>query len=199
MAFAPPHPALAGLVGPYCGYDEHTVAPLRRREVATASVTIIVGFAPTRVSSPRDAGYAPSVTTSFVAGLHDGPAIVEHDGYQSGVQIDLTPLGAYTLLGLPAAEIADHVVHLADLPGWDVDRLTDRLVAAPDWATRFAHLDALLLRRRGRGRRGDAADRPGVRRSRPHRARPRGQPVVVRLPPAAGVRPRPDQPSCAAR
>ncbi|WP_161355302.1 helix-turn-helix domain-containing protein [Streptomyces sp. SID3343] len=151
MAFAPPHPALADLVGPYCGYDERTIAPLCRREVASGSVTIIIGFAPMRVSSPRDASYAPDVTTSFVAGLHDGPAMVEHDGYQSGVQIDLTPLGAYTLLGLPATEIADHVVHLDDLPGWDVDRLTDRLVAAPDWAARFAHVDELLLRRRDRG------------------------------------------------
>jgi AraC-like DNA-binding protein len=151
MAFAPPHPALTGLAARYCGYRERTTAPLRRREVATASVTVIIGFGPTRVWSPRDASYAPGVTTSFVAGLHDGPAIVEHDGYQSGVQIDLSPLGAYTLLGLPAAEIAGHVVHLDELPGWDVDRLTDRLAAAPDWAARFAYLDDLLLRRRERG------------------------------------------------
>ncbi|WP_406290097.1 helix-turn-helix domain-containing protein [Embleya sp. NBC_00896] len=149
--FAPPHPALATLIGPYCGYHEQLIAPLRRREVATPSITLIIGFAPLRVWSPHAPGYAPGPTTSFVAGLHDGPAIVEHDGYQSGVQIDLTPLGAYRLLGLPLGELGHRVVHLDDLPGWDVRELTDRLVSAPHWAARFAYLDEILLDRLDRG------------------------------------------------
>lgn len=147
MARAAPHPALAALVGAYCGYDEHTNGPLCRREPATGDITMIFGFAPLRVASPLGGNYAPQSTTSFVAGLHDGPALVAHDGYQAGVQVDLTPLGAYTLLGLPLVEIADHVVHLDDLPGWDAVALADRLRAMPNWADRFAHVDAVLLRR----------------------------------------------------
>ncbi|MEU0932573.1 helix-turn-helix domain-containing protein [Embleya sp. NPDC005971] len=149
--FGPAHPALAPLIGGYLGYDEHTLAPLRRREPATGSITVIIGFAPVRVWSPRDARYGPGSTGSFVAGLHDGPAMVEHDGHQAGIQLDLTPLGAYTLLGLPLAEIADRAVHLDDLPGWDVGALVDRLRSAPDWSARFAQLDEILLRRRERG------------------------------------------------
>ncbi|MFI6982776.1 helix-turn-helix domain-containing protein [Embleya sp. NPDC050154] len=148
---APPHPALAPLIHPYLGYDERTHAPLRRREVATGSVTVIIGFSAIRVWSPRDARYGPGSTSSFVAGLHGGPAIVEHDGRQAGIQLDLTPLGAYTLLGLPPVEIADRVVHLDDLPGWDAGALVDRLQDAPDWSARFAFLDRVLLRRRELG------------------------------------------------
>ncbi|MGW1988974.1 helix-turn-helix domain-containing protein [Embleya sp. NPDC001921] len=149
--FAPPHPALAPLIHSYLGYDERTLAPLRRREVATGSITVIIGFSPIRVWSPRHARYGPGHTSSFVAGLHDGPAIVEHDGRQSGIQLDLTPLGAYTLLGLPLVEIADRVVHLDDLPGWDAGALVDRLQDTPDWSARFALLDRVLLRRRELG------------------------------------------------
>ncbi|GCD98701.1 helix-turn-helix domain-containing protein [Embleya hyalina] len=144
---APAHPALAPLLHSCLGYDERLHAPLRRREVATGSITVIIGFVPIRVHSPHAGLDTPGTTHSFVAGLHGGPAIVEHDGRQAGIQLDLTPLGAYTLLGLPLAEIADRVVHLDDLPGWDGDALVDRLVSAPDWATRFAHLDEILLRR----------------------------------------------------
>ncbi|MET7304783.1 helix-turn-helix domain-containing protein [Embleya sp. NPDC005575] len=147
----PPHPALATLIDAYRGYEEHTLAPLCRREPATGSITVVIGFGPVRVWSPRDPRYGPGTTSSFVAGLHDGPAIVEHDGHQAGIQIDLTPLGAYTLLGLPLAEIADRVVHLDDLPGWDTGALVDRLRSAPDWSARFAHLDRILLRRREQG------------------------------------------------
>ncbi|MFE3199486.1 helix-turn-helix domain-containing protein [Embleya sp. NPDC059237] len=144
---APAHPALAPLFGAYLGYDEHTHAPLRRREPATGSITVIIGFVPIRVHSPHAGPATPGTTRSFVAGLHDGPTLVEHDGRQAGIQLDLTPLGAYTLLGLPLAEIADRVVHLDDLPGWDGDALVDRLMSAPDWSTRFTHLDEILLRR----------------------------------------------------
>ncbi|MGC0418877.1 helix-turn-helix domain-containing protein [Embleya sp. AB8] len=147
----PPHPALAPLVDTYVGYTEHTLAPLRRREVATGSITIIIGFTPIRVCSPHDARYAPVTAGSFVAGLHDGPAIVEHQGFQAGIQLDVTPLGAYTLLGLPLSEIADRVVHLDDLPGWAAGPLVDRLESAPDWPARFACLDEVLLRRREQG------------------------------------------------
>ncbi len=34
---------------------------------------------------------------SFMAGLHDRPAITRHHGEQAGVQLNLTPLGARRL------------------------------------------------------------------------------------------------------
>jgi AraC-like DNA-binding protein len=157
---ASPHPALAHLVASYCGYDERTHAPLCRREVASETITIVIGFAPIRVWAPGRAYDAPDSAGAFVAGLHDGPVMVAHDGYQAGVQIDLTPPGAYTLLGLPLTEITGRVVHLDDVPTWP-RALADRLAHASSWAERFAYLDDLLLRRFAEG----PTPRPEVARS----------------------------------
>jgi AraC-like DNA-binding protein len=156
MAFAEPDARLAGLVLGYCGYDERTPGPMRRREVASGALPLIVGFGtPIAVAEARGApATAPTVARSFVAGLYDGPVVVQHGGEMRGVQVDLSPLGARLLLGMPLAEIANRTVPLDDLGalaaalGHD---LPGRLEAAPDWTARFDLLDALLVARVTRG------------------------------------------------
>ena len=71
--------------------------------------------------------------------------MTEYSGEQRGIQVNLTPLGARRLLGLPMAELARRVVAIEDLLG--AERLVERLQDAPDWDARFALLDAVLLRR----------------------------------------------------
>jgi AraC-like DNA-binding protein len=82
--------------------------------------------------------------SSFVAGLHDGPALTEHDGLQHGVQVDLTPIGAYALFGVPIQELTNRVVALDALLGRDAERLVDRLLGTPSWEQRFEVLDDVL-------------------------------------------------------
>jgi len=55
--------------------------------------------------------------TSCLGGLHTAPALVTHDGRQSGIQLALSPLGARVLLGMPAAELASIDVEAADVLG----------------------------------------------------------------------------------
>ena len=158
MAHGRPHPGLAGVVaGPYCGYVEDADEPFRRREVATGNVTMIVSFGePIDLVEMSHSTSGGRRMASFVAGLHDGYAITEHHGNQHGVQIDLTPLGAARVLGVPE-EVANECVALDDLLGRFAGELADRLASTPDWAGRFALLDRVLLDRAADGPEPDPA------------------------------------------
>jgi transcriptional regulator GlxA family with amidase domain len=63
----------------------------------------------------------------------------------------LTPLGAYTLLGLPMDELSGQLFDLVDVLGADGRRLAEQLRETPSWRQRFALLDQFLLRRLARG------------------------------------------------
>jgi len=144
MARRAPHAVLRGHVRGYLGYREDTV-PLRRREVPSAIVPLIISFGdPIDVAGP---GEEPRALTSFAGGLSDGPAITEHGGRQHGMQVNLSPLGAYRLFGLPMRELANRVVSLDDVFGPAARVLAERLAGAPGWAERFALLDEEFARR----------------------------------------------------
>jgi AraC-like DNA-binding protein len=148
MASRPPHPRLRGHVRDYCGYLEATPRPLRRRQVPSTDITLIISFGPTiDVSEPGDIARASNVRTSFLAGLHDGPVLTQHAGFQHGVEVRLTPLGARRLLGVPMHALVNHVVALDDLLGRDAGELTERLYDAPGWAARFDLLDVAVATR----------------------------------------------------
>jgi AraC-like DNA-binding protein len=143
LATAPPHPALRGQFGEYCGYAEIS-GPMSRREVPHGAVTVIINLGPDLVVDGQP--YA-----SFVAGLHDRAVWTEHPGGQSGIQIDLPPLSAYTLLGRAAGELGDSILGLDELLRRAAGPLVGRLHEAPDWAARFALLDRALADRLDEG------------------------------------------------
>lgn len=145
MASRAPHPSLAGQVLRYAGYAEHTNVPARRLEAPFAGVVLILSFGETLAIT--DAGGCHESYGCFAAGLSDGPTYTEHDGEQDGVQIDLTPLGARALLGMPMAELTNRVVDLRDLLGRRAEELVERLHDAPAPEQRFLLLDAVLARR----------------------------------------------------
>jgi AraC-like DNA-binding protein len=143
MAVGRPATALAPLATRYAGYVERGAIPVGRREVPSGGVTVIVSLGPSiRVATPHFEEAAS--VSSFVAGLHDGPAFTEHDGIQEGVQVDLTPIGAYALFGIPTAELTNRVVALDELLGREFERLLDRLIGASEWGQRFRVLDEAL-------------------------------------------------------
>src|SRR3954470_11785602 len=108
MVVRDPHPVLRGRVLRYCGYVEHT-RPLRRREVPTTVVPLILSFGP-GIELVRHGVRR----TSFVGGLDDEAAITEHGGEQHGLQIDLDPVAAGRLLGVPMHELAGQGVEPED-------------------------------------------------------------------------------------
>jgi acyl-CoA thioester hydrolase len=108
MASRDAHPRVRGHVGGYIGYLEVTPRPLRRREVPSADITLIISLGP--AIEVFDAAHRGGRFTSFVAGVWDAPALTEHAGYQHGIEVNLTPLGARRLLGLPMHHLANGVV-----------------------------------------------------------------------------------------
>jgi AraC-like DNA-binding protein len=139
-----PHPALARRVVRYLGYREHSGTPVRRRQAPGASCTLILSLGPPlRLHGPA----GPSVPASFLAGMHDGPVLTEFTGEQHGLQVDLSPLGAFALLGRPLSDVTNAAPQLTDLDLPELAGLPSRLADQPDWPRRFALLDDVLLRR----------------------------------------------------
>lgn len=168
-----PHPALRGLVGGYADFEARTSAPQETGEAPGGGVVVIVDL---------DAGWTVEGERfgSFAGGLYARPVGVRHEGSCRGVQFDLEPPAVRALLGVPAGELGHRTVALEDLKGAGAARLAERLHDAPDAATRFALLDAALLRRADRARH---AAPPGVERAWAL-VRFRGGARPSRLPPA---------------
>jgi AraC-like DNA-binding protein len=136
-----PHPALRPHVrGVYTAYHEEVPGGVWRLEVPHPGIVLIVSLGPSIAvgGDPR---------TSFVAGLYEAPVTAGHDGVQHGVQINLTPLGARMILGLPMRELTSTAADMGDVLGAEGAVLGERLSALADWRARFAALDAFFLRR----------------------------------------------------
>lgn len=106
---------------------------------------------PLEVAAGVDDGSPVTRFDSVAGGLMCRSVAIHHDGRQQGVKVSLTPLGARTIYGMPAAALAHQLVPFDELLGSLGGELVDRLRAAPTWAVRFATLDELLLRAVGRG------------------------------------------------
>ena len=141
-------PTLRSYVRNYTGYSERTADSLRRREVPSGDVTLILSPGPAlQLPDPAEPARPAARHVSFVAALHDRYALVDHDGEQRGVEVRLTPIGAHLLFGLPMHELTNRVVELDDVLGPAGAReLTEPLWDAPGWEQRFALLDAAFAR-----------------------------------------------------
>ena len=143
---------LADLVAGHCGYRETARRPLRRQMAANSLIPLILSFGPRLdvVDKPGGEGAGRSYV-SFVAGLHPGPTLTQVEGSQFGLQVYLTPLGAYQILGIPGAALAHRVVELEAVAPGLAGSLPDHLASLPTWAERFAVVDDVLLRMADRG------------------------------------------------
>ncbi|HET9143901.1 helix-turn-helix domain-containing protein [Actinophytocola sp.] len=137
-ATAAPDPRVRPLLRrDYVRYRQPASAPQQWLSTATPTVTLILNLGPAWGGLPR----------CFAAGLAERPEIVDAPGQIECVDLKVTPLGAYRLLGVPMHELANRTVDLADvLTGWT--GLAERLAESPD---RSATLDAFLLHRAERG------------------------------------------------
>ncbi|MFC3964655.1 helix-turn-helix domain-containing protein [Nocardia jiangsuensis] len=142
---APPHPALAGLVGAYAEFSERAGGPVVRYEPANAGAVLVVEFADPLVVADAAEPAVSRTWRAFAAGPSLGPTRTEHAGVQHCVEVRLTPLGLYRVVG-DVSELADRTVGPAELFGRDGRELPERMVAQRDSASRFALLDALFGR-----------------------------------------------------
>jgi AraC-like DNA-binding protein len=143
-----PAPPLRPLVGWYTGYRQAGVAPARHRGLPSSALTLIVTLDdPLTVAEHPDPRQPPSQYHTLLGGLHTTPALITHEGRQSGIQFALTPLGARALLGIPAAELANQDVDAADVLGPFAAELQEHVHGERTWADRFAVVDGLLRQR----------------------------------------------------
>ena len=111
-------PALTGVVIRYCGYAERSSSPVTFRELPCTYVPVIIDLdAGWSIADGRRPERPAERLGSFVAGLTDGPVLVEHAGSARCLQVDLAPLAARRLLGLPMSELANRSVALEDVLG----------------------------------------------------------------------------------
>jgi AraC-like DNA-binding protein len=148
FALRMPSPALQPHVRDLCGYRERTRAPLRRREFPGARVVVILEFGPPiRVyesGTERNPARHPG---GFVAGLDERFTLTEHDGFQRGLQLNLTPIGARLFFDRPMSELVGRTIPFADLMPRPQRDLAERLAALPDWNARFAFVEGLVAQR----------------------------------------------------
>ncbi|HWM03207.1 MAG TPA: helix-turn-helix domain-containing protein, partial [Actinophytocola sp.] len=140
-AHRPSEPVRALLTRDYLAFSQPASVHERWLATPTPTATVIINTGAAFGGLPR----------AFATGLTDTHEVIEQYGAIECVDLKLTPLGAYTLLGVPMDELAGRVVDLADLLGRDGLRLTERLADTPGWAARFAVLDEFLLDRAERG------------------------------------------------
>lgn len=141
-----PHASLRDVVLRYEGYEERTASPVSFRELPCTFVPIIIDL---------DAGWAvahrqhatPLQLGSFVAGITEGPVLVSHGGSARCVQVDLTPLGARRLVGMPMSELANQSVPIDHVFGRFGRALVQRVGEAPDWPSRFTVIDDAIRAR----------------------------------------------------
>ena len=138
-----PHPSLTGVVLRYEGFSARSVAPVTVRELPCTHVPVIIDLDAGWTVAHRQHTY-PLRLGSFVAGITEGPVLVGHGGSACCLQVDLTPLGARRLVGMPMSELANRSVPIDDVLGRFGRDLVQRVGEASDWPTRFALIDEAL-------------------------------------------------------
>lgn len=143
---APPTP-LQPYVREYVGWVERATTSIRRRELPTDQVPVIINLGsrigivdPTRPDGVQSFG-------SFTTGAYDTFVLVETSGHSEALQVNLSLLGARVLLGRGFGDLRNQVVALDDLFGAAALRLEDELHEATTWDARFALVDRALLAR----------------------------------------------------
>lgn len=129
----------------YEGFAQRTDSAVRMRELPCTFLPIIIDL---------DAGWhisdgtaAPVHLRSFVAGVTDRPVTVEHRGTARCLQIDLAPLAARRLFGVPMSELANRCLSLSDVFGPNGDDFVGRIADARSWDDRFDLVDAAVTAR----------------------------------------------------
>lgn len=147
-AWRRPAAGLQEFVDSYVGFRQVGVEPARHRGLPSPSLTLIFTLDdPLVLAAHPDPAQPPGIYENVIGGLHTSPAIITHDGRQSGIQLALSPLGARTLLGMPAGELAEIDISADEVLGALASEAQDRLRSTSSWQARFAILDEVLLAR----------------------------------------------------
>ncbi len=131
-------------------YRELEASQNRQRAPAPMAVSLIFSLGtPLAIQPAGDPSQAPvTAPPCFVSGLRPEATDIASNGGASVVQVDLTPLGGYCLLGPALAELAAPVRALAPLLGPSAHALWEQLQETQDAHTRLALAERFVLRHR---------------------------------------------------
>ena len=137
-------PRLRSAVLQIIGYQEDAVGHFRQIKPAPTSVPVLLAFRDPFVVRMSGQAGGEAIRGGFVAGLCTGRVEIDSFGGSSCVQIDLAPIAAHRLLGVPMGLLRDRVVGLEDILGAAAPRLIEQLALAPTWEARLARIEAFL-------------------------------------------------------
>ena len=121
----------------YVGFVESSPPFGQRLMPPTATVAIILNL-----GEPFG-----GLSDAFVAGMEQTASVLERRADTSCVDLKLTPLGAFTLLGgLPLHELTGRSVDIREVLGRAARDLVEALREAASWPQRFELVESLLLR-----------------------------------------------------
>lgn len=136
-----PHPGLrAALPSGLTAFPEGVVPHTKFVLPATVGVRVLFKI--------EDSPYRPP---EFVAGICSAYSLLEGACSPSYIAGCLDPLAAYTLLGVPGAELCGQLIDLGELIGHRGRELGSRLRDAGEWSCRFELLENFLLQRAHEG------------------------------------------------
>lgn len=143
-----PAEPLRRFIAHYSGYRQAGIGPAEHRGLPSPYLTLIFTLdEPLTIAEHPDPAQPAADYVTLVGGLHTSPALVTHDGRQSGIQLGLSPLGARAILGVPAGELAIIDLHGSEVLGAFAERVHERISEAACWEDRFRALDHLLCAR----------------------------------------------------
>ncbi|MFJ6795583.1 helix-turn-helix domain-containing protein [Streptomyces sp. NPDC091268] len=149
-----PTAALRPYIVNYTGFRTQFAAPRRRLELPTGFVTLVFTFSEglwlTRTEALAATPLRPA-SRAMVSGPRTVPAIGVHAGSVHGLEVNMSPLGAYRLFGIPMAHFEDAHVDLPEVLGPAGRHLADHLRSLGSWRERFALLDEVFCGRLDRG------------------------------------------------
>lgn len=131
----------------YHGYRQRGVPPAEHRGLPSPYLTLIFTLdEPLEIAQHVDPRRPAGRYDTLAGGLHTSPALITHAGAQSGIQLQVDPLAARTLFGLPAGELAGYDGDATEVLGTTATEVREQIHAATSWEQRFAILDRAVGR-----------------------------------------------------
>lgn len=126
------------------GFRDRGALGLDLRVIPRPVVIVVIEFGDgLTVEGPTE-----RVLGSLVAGLAPGAVRIRGARVEC-VELRLSPVAAYSLLGVALSDLDDAVVGLDEVCGGDARRLREQLSTTTTWSEAFALTDAFLARRLG--------------------------------------------------
>jgi AraC-like DNA-binding protein len=143
-----PAPPLQPFIANYSGYRQAGVPPALHAGLPSPYMTVIFTLdEPLHIAAHPDPAQPGDTYLTLAGGLHTAPALITHEGAQSGIQLAVSPLAARALLGMPASELVSYDTDATEVWGGLASEIQQRIQVAATWPERFAVLDQMLSAR----------------------------------------------------